>query len=210
MKANNSADSPYVKAQRALARRDERLKALIKQVGPCTLQPMPDVFPVLVRTVIAQQLSTKAATTISSRLEALLPEGLLPAAIERLRDEEIRGCGISGSKLKSIRDLCSRVRTGELPVERFSVMTDEEVRDALLQVFGIGPWSVDMYLIFCLGRLDVLPVGDLGLRLGVKDVFNLPEAPKPAQLIELAEPWRPYRTVATWYFWKSRGFVPQS
>lgn len=197
-------------ARLALARRDQRLRDLIKRVGPCTLQPKGDVFPVLVRTIISQQLSTKAAMTIGDRLEALSKTGLTPKAIDKLTDEQIRGCGLSGSKLKSVRHLCEQVRSKALRVNQLTEMHDDAVRESLLRVFGIGPWSVDMYMIFCLGRLDVFPVGDLGLRHGVRDVFGMPEAPTPSQLIELAEPWRPYRTVATWYFWRSRGFVPQS
>ncbi len=202
--------SPYATAQRALSRRDPKLRPIIKRVGPCTLKPHSDLFAVLVRTIISQQLSTKAALTIANRLQALLPNGLEPVGLDRLDDGQIRTCGISGGKLKSIRDLCGHVRKGTVHVDRLATLTDEQVREVLLQVHGIGPWSVDMYLIFCLGRLDVLPVGDLGLRLGVKAVYGLRQAPSPPQLVKIAEPWRPYRSVATWYMWRSRGFVPQS
>ena len=202
--------SAFAAAARALARRDPRLRAIIRRVGPCTLNPFKDTFAVLVRTIIAQQLSTRAAITIGDRLVALLPTGLKPGAIEQLRDDQIRNCGISGGKLRSLRDLCAHFQDGRLSLMALRRLEDEDLRERLLAVHGIGPWSVDMVLIFGLGRLDVLPVGDLGLRLGVKEVYGLKEAPTPAQLVVLAEAWRPYRTVATWYFWRSRGLVPQS
>ncbi len=203
-------DSPYLAAQRAIARRDVNLRPIIKRVGPCTLRPMADRFSVLVRTIISQQLSTKAALTIGDRLLALTPGGFTPKSLDQLTDEKIRACGISGGKLKSIRDLSARIGGGRLDPDDFPKLADEELRERLTEVHGIGPWSVDMYLIFCLGRLDVLPVGDLGLRLGLKDAYGLREPPSVTEMLAIGEAWRPYRTVATWYLWRSRGFVPQS
>jgi DNA-3-methyladenine glycosylase II len=203
-------ESAYLAAQRSISRRDLKLRPIIKRVGPCTLRPMSDRFSVLVRTIISQQLSTKAALTIGDRLLALTPGGFTPACLQELSDEQIRSCGISGGKLKSIRDLCARIRGGRLDPDAFPTLADEELREKLTEVHGIGPWSVDMYLIFCLGRLDVLPVGDLGLRLGLRDAYGLKEPPTVAEMLDIGETWRPYRTVATWYLWRSRGFAPQS
>src|SRR5262245_10449253 len=203
-------DSPYLVAQRAISRRDLKLRPIIKRVGPCTLRAMVDRFSVLLRTIISHQLSTNAALTIGDRLLALVPDGFTPKRLDRLSDEQIRACGISGGKLKSIRDLCTRIGCGHLDPDAFPSLGDEELRETLTEVHGIGPWSVDMYLIFCLGRLDVLPVGDLGLRLGLRDAYGLKEPPSVAEMLEIGESWRPYRTVATWYLWRSRGFVPQS
>jgi len=203
-------ESPYLVAQRAISRRDSKLRPIIKRVGPCTLRPMADRFSVLVRTIISQQLSTKAALTIGDRLLALVPGGFTPERLGKLRDEQIRSCGISGGKLKSIRDLCARIGGGHLNPDDFPALSDEVLREKLTEVHGIGPWSVDMYLIFCLGRLDVLPVGDLGLRLGVKEAYGLREPPTVARMVEIGEVWRPYRTIGTWYMWRSRGAVPQS
>ncbi len=186
------------------------MRPLIKRVGPCTLRPHDDHFALLIRTIISQQLSTRAAMTIGKRLLDLLPSGFEAAALDRLSDEQIRGCGISNGKLRSIRDLCARIRSGDIDIARWPTMPDDELREQMLEIHGIGPWSVDMYLIFGLGRMDVLPVGDLGLRMGVKEIYKLAEVPTPAQLFELAEQWRPYRAIATWYFWRSRGPVPQS
>ena len=203
-------ESPYLVAQRAISRRDSKLRPIIKRVGPCTLRPMADRFSVLVRTIISQQLSTKAALTIGDRLLALVPGGFTPERLGNLRDEQIRSCGISGGKLKSIRDLCARIGGGHLNPDDFPALSDEVLREKLTEVHGIGPWSVDMYLIFCLGRLDVLPVGDFGLRAGVKDQYGLEDLPGAVELRRRGATWQPYRSIATWYFWRSRGPVPQS
>lgn len=199
------------KARRHLSRRDPLLAQVIKHVGPCTLQPGMEAFPSLVRSIIAQMISTKAAQAISARVEsALLPHGLTPAAIVAVDTELLRGAGLSRSKALALKDLAERAVSGALPLDRLPSLSDEEVIEILLPVRGIGRWTAEMFLIFSLGRLDVLPVDDFGLRAGVRDVYQLPELPSRATLRERAEPWRPYRTIATWYFWRSRGWVPQS
>jgi DNA-3-methyladenine glycosylase II len=201
----------YVKARRHLARRDPVLKKLIAQVGTCTLQPNPDRFSVLVRSIISQQISGKAAESISARLCAALgKKGLQPRAIARLDEEKMRGAGLSTGKMRAVRDLAGKVLDGTVVLDTLHEQPDEEVIEHLLPVFGIGRWTAEMFLIFALGRLDVLPLGDLGLRVGVQRQLGLPEVPDNKALIALAEPWRPYRTVATWYFWRSFGAVPQS
>ncbi len=201
----------YLKARRHLSRRDAVLKDLIRAVGPCTLQQGPNGFATLVRSIISQQISTKAALSIGARLvEAVGRAGLTPRGILKLTDERIRACGLSAAKTRSVRDLAEKVRTGQVPIEELPNMPDEDVIAALVPVFGIGRWTAEMYLIFSLGRLDVLPVADLGLRVGVQRRYGLKEQPGKAELTELAEPWRPYRSVATWYLWRSLGDVPQS
>jgi DNA-3-methyladenine glycosylase II len=201
----------YAKARRHLTRRDPVLKQLIAAVGPCTLRYEPDGFAALVRSIIAQQISTKAAASIHARLlQALGRKALRPAALLALSDDDLRGAGLSASKQRSLRDLAEKLHTGVVPLGRLPTMTDEEVIDALIPVRGIGRWTAQMFLMFSLGRPDVLPVDDLGLRAGVQKVYELAELPRREVLTELAEPWRPYRSVATWYVWRSRGFVPQS
>jgi DNA-3-methyladenine glycosylase II len=201
----------YRKARRHLARRDPVLKRLIASVGPCTLAPDPDVFPVLARSIVSQMISTQAARTSIARLEqALGPAGLTPAGILGASEQALRGAGLSGAKARALADLAEKVRTGELPVKRFPELTDDEVVAHLVRVRGIGVWTAQMFLIFSLGRPDVLPVDDLGFRAGVQEQYELPELPGRTELRRLAEPWRPYRSIATWYFWRSRGFVPQS
>ena len=206
----DAASARYVEAARRLARRDPTLRDVIRRVGPCTLRPHGDPLTVLVRTIISQQLSARVARVIEQRFFALTSPPITPEQIDQMSDEQIRGCGISAAKVKSLRDLCRHLRSGLVPIDRLDSLSDEELHPILTQVYGIGPWSVDMFLIFCLGRLDVLPVGDLGLRLGVQAAYGLPEPPTPSDLTTLGQKWQPYRTVATWYMWRSRGEVPQS
>jgi DNA-3-methyladenine glycosylase II len=209
--AVNAFATVFRKARRHLTCCDPRLAQLLKHVGPCTLQPGMEAFTSLVRSIIAQMISTKAARAIAARVEtALLPHGITPAAVATASEEALRGAGLSRSKVLALKDLAKRAVSGELPLDQLPALSDEEVIELLLPVRGIGRWTAEMFLIFSLGRLDVLPVDDLGLRAGVRDVYQLPELPGRAALRELAEPWRPYRTIATWYFWRSRGWVPQS
>jgi DNA-3-methyladenine glycosylase II len=209
--SSSSFVKSFRKAQRHLTRRDPRLGQLIKRVGPCTLQPGGEAFPLLVRAIISQMISTKAALAISARVAAALqPHGLTPAAVTSAGEEVLRRAGVSRAKVLALLDLAGRSQTGELPLDRLAEMTDEEVIDTLVPVRGIGRWTAEMFLILSLGRLDVLPVDDLGLRAGVQEVYELTALPGRADLRARAEAWRPYRSIATWYFWRSRGGVPQS
>jgi DNA-3-methyladenine glycosylase II len=207
-----SAASPlFARAQRHLSRRDAVLKRLIGAVGPCTLYHDPNRFAVLARSIISQQISTKAAASISLKLrQALAPEGITPKGILAAPPETLRAAGLSASKARGLVDLAEKVHDGTVPLDELHDMEDEEVIDRLIPVFGIGRWTAEMFLIFSLGRLDVLPVADQGLRAGVRVQYGLKEIPARAQLEELALPWRPYRSVATWYIWRSLGSVPQS
>jgi DNA-3-methyladenine glycosylase II len=201
----------FTKAQRHLARRDKHLKKVITSVGPCTLWFQPDRFAVLVRAIVSQQISGKAAASISSRLEqALGGAGFKPERILAATDTTLRGAGLSAGKVRSLRDLAEKVHKGTVPLQQLHELSDEEAIKRLVVVHGIGPWTAQMFLIFSLGRLDVLPTADLGLRVGVQRLYGLKEPPKPAKLEVVARPWQPYRTIATWYMWRSLGGVPQS
>jgi DNA-3-methyladenine glycosylase II len=202
----------YQKAQRHLSRRDPVLKKVIAALGPCTLRPAAaDSFLVLVRAIVSQMISTKAAASIYARVESALgPAGLSPASLLAAGEEALRGAGLSGTKARGLLDLAERVQGGVLPLERLPELSDDEVLAHLLPVRCVGAWTAQMFLIFCLGRLDVLPVDDFGLRAGVQEQYGLAALPGRADLRQRAEPWRPYRSVATWYFWRSRGGVPQS
>jgi DNA-3-methyladenine glycosylase II len=201
----------YRKAQRHLARRDPILKDLIKQIGHCTLAPDPDRFNSLVRAIIAQQISTKAARAIHGRLhEAMGKKGICPAAILRATDDRLRAAGLSSNKARSLRDLAEKVKTGLVPLDDFHDHDEEAVIEKLVLVRGIGRWTAEMFLIFSLGRLDVLAVDDFGFRAAVQRHYQLKELPNKKILTELAEPWRPYRSLAMWYMWRSAGFVPRS
>jgi DNA-3-methyladenine glycosylase II len=206
-----SLRSEFAKAQRHLARRDAVLKRVIRVVGPCTLQYRPDRFSSIVRSIISQQISTKAAAAIALRLETALAEtGICPAAILAAGPDALRAAGLSRGKIRSLQDLAEKVHQGEVCLERLHRLPDEEVIEALDPVHGIGRWTAEMFLIFSLGRLDVLPVDDWGFRVSVQRQYELAEPPAKGLLVEMAEPWRPYRSIATWYFWRSLGFVPQS
>src|SRR5262249_55023640 len=125
-------------------------------------------------------------------------------------EEALRGVGLSAAKTRSVRDLAEKVRDGLVPLDTLHELPDEEVVKLLLPVHGIGRWTAEMFLIFSLGRVDVVPVGGFGLREGVRRQYNLPEQPDKAKLVKLAELWRPYRSIATWFLWRSFGPVPQS
>jgi DNA-3-methyladenine glycosylase II len=197
-------------ARRHLARRDPVMKDLTTRVGRCPLTPGGDPFTILVRSIVSQLISTKAAVSISSRVEAAAGGDVTPAAILALGEEGLRPCGLSAAKAMAMLDLAERATDGRAPLDRLAEMSDAEVAACLTEVRGIGVWTAEMFLIFGLGRLDVLPVGDFGLRAGARDMYRLDDLPGSAKLRELADPWRPYRSVGTWYLWRSRGLVPQS
>jgi DNA-3-methyladenine glycosylase II len=199
----------YTRARRHLGRRDPVMKRVMRLVGPCTLRPDGDGFRSLVRAIVAQLISTAAARTVFGRLEEQLG-AVTPAAVLAAGPQRLRSVGLSATKARALGDLASRVESGLLPLDRMDEMDSDEILACLLPVHGIGRWTAEMFLIFSLGRFDVLPVDDFGLRAGVRDHYGLAELPDRARLRVLAEAWRPYRTVATWYLWRSRGFVPQS
>jgi DNA-3-methyladenine glycosylase II len=165
---------------------------------------MGESFTLLVRAIIAQQISGKAATTISQRVcDNVCGGAITPAALVQCADEQLRAAGVSTGKQKSLRDLARRVHEGELDLDELERLDDEAVIAQLIPVHGIGRWTAQMFLIFTLGRLDVLPVDDLGFRAGVEREYQLKGTPSRLDYEELAEPWRPYRSIATWYLWRS-------
>jgi DNA-3-methyladenine glycosylase II len=200
----------YAKARRHLSRRDERLKRIISRVGPCTLQPNADHFGLLARSIISQQISTRAALAIHGRLCAQVGKPIRPRAILKATDDDLRGAGLSASKVLSMRDLAQRCVDGEIRLKKLGDLDDEEVITQLTPVRGIGRWTAEMFLIFGLGRLDVLPVTDFGLRNGIRREHALPDLPNRATVEALTAAWTPYRSIGTWYIWRSFGDVPQS
>lgn len=199
-----SAD--YARARRLLLRRDPVLAALIRKHGPCGLAAAQraDHFSALVRSIVGQQLSTKAASTIHRRLMALVGDGAAtPVAIAMLSDGQLRSAGLSRQKSAYLRDLCAKVAAGEVRLDALERMTDEDVIAELTKIKGVGRWTAEMFLMFRLHRPDVLPVGDLGIVNAVKNVYRLRKKPTPARITKLGEAWRPYRSVASWYLWRS-------
>ena len=184
---------------------------MIREYGPCGLAAAQrsDHFSALVRAIVFQQLSTKAASTIYSRMVALLANGeLTPEALAALSDEQLRSAGISRQKGGYLRDLCDKVTAGVVPLDELERMADEQVIEALTKIKGIGRWSAEMFLMFRLHRPDVLPVGDLGIMNAVMKVYRMRKKPTPERLRRLGEAWRPYRSVASWYLWRSLGSAP--
>jgi len=188
-----------------LSKTDPIMAAAIERVGPCTLVPNPNLFETIVDAIVSQQISVRAADAIVARLRAATPGGqLTPEALLTLEHEALRAVGLSTPKARYIRDLTERVVSKQLDLERLPEQEDEEVIEELVKVKGIGRWTAEMMLIFALGRTDVLPVDDLGFVEGVRSAYGLEARPKPQELRERGEPWRPYRTFATWYMWGLR------
>ena len=195
---------------------DPVMEALVRRVGPLGFEQRrrgrpDDAYGSLVRTIVGQQISTKAARSIYGRLTALFGDN--PPTPEELvsTDEELlRGCGLSRPKVRYLRDLAHRVIFGELDLAALHDLSDEEVIQQVVAVKGLGRWSADMFLMFHLGREDVLPVGDLGVRRAVEKEYALAEMPAPAALEELARPWSPHRTLASFYLWESLDAKPLS
>jgi DNA-3-methyladenine glycosylase II len=180
------------------------LSGVMHRAGPFTLKRERNRFGMLVRSIISQQISTAAARSIRLRLEALVAPGSLSAeTILALDDAALRGAGLSPQKLSYLRDLCTKVEDGTVRLPRLSRMDDERVIEELIAVKGIGRWTAQMFLMFCLGRPDVFPHDDLGVRMALKRWYGLDDLPDRETSHTLAEPWRPYASIASWYCWRS-------
>ncbi len=181
---------------------DDRWHPLIESVGICTLKPRKDHFGTLVRAIIGQQISAKAASTIDARLRTLSGEPHEPRAILEAGEAALRSCGLSGVKARYVLNLAEAVVEKRVPLARLARLDDETIKNRLTSIKGIGPWTAEMFLIFSLNRPDVLPVGDLGVRAGLRDFHGLEGLPSPRECVELTETWRPYRSIAMWYLWR--------
>ncbi|HSX18472.1 MAG TPA: DNA-3-methyladenine glycosylase [Candidatus Saccharimonadales bacterium] len=194
------------KAEVYLARKDKHLAPIIKKYGPCSLETHKNYYGRLVRSIVGQQLSVKAAASIWQRVLALF-DGELPSPEKLLKadPEKLRACGISYPKIGYMKDLAQHIIDGRLDLEHISNMPNDQLIEQLTAVKGIGEWSAHMFMIFTLGRLDVLPVGDLGIRKAMMRLYGLPEMPDPAMCITIANKhgWHPYESVAAWYLWQS-------
>ncbi len=201
-------------AARRLARRDAVMRELIRRVGSCRLaeRGRTGVFESLLAAIVSQQLSSKAARSIHARLLALFPRVDHPSPRQLLRkpDEALREAGLSRAKIAAVRDLSARVLDGTVPAaDVLAVMDDEDIVERLCQVRGIGRWTVEIMLMFQLGRADVLPATDLGVRRGYMLAYGDAELPTPGALMSAGEAWRPYRSVASWYLWRATDSVPE-
>ena len=194
---------PWADAVAHLRSIDEDWAALIDRVGPCVIRPRKDRFGTLVRAIIGQQISSKAAASIDAKLKGITGDPHAPGPLLELGEPGLRGVGLSGVKARYVLNLAGAVGSGLVPLEKAHRWKDEEVVERLTSIKGVGVWTAEMFLIFSLGRPDVFPVGDLGVRAAIRDRLGLPEMPKPEFCRPLGEPWRPFRTVASWYLWRS-------
>lgn len=193
-------------AEAHVRRADPALRRVIDRVGPCTLAPRRDYFVVLCKAIFTQQISTVVAATLFGRFRDQFPgRRPTPARVLELLESDsavLRSCGLSRQKASYLADLSRHFIDGQIPTRRLAQMSDEDVIESLVRVHGIGRWTAEMFLIFTLNRADVFPVDDLGVREGVRDLFRLSARPTAAEATALAEPWRPYRSIATWYLWR--------
>jgi DNA-3-methyladenine glycosylase II len=186
-----------------LKRADPVLAAIIGQVGACKIAYREPTFEALARSIVFQQLSTKAARTIYGRLEQAAGGRVTPEAIQNLSLGEMRRCGLSKQKIGYIRDLAEHALSGKVDFARLRDMTDQEVITVLTDIKGVGVWTAHMFLIFALRRPNVLALGDLGVRSAIKRHYNKRTLPKPAHVEKLAVNWHPYCSIACWYLWRS-------
>jgi DNA-3-methyladenine glycosylase II len=199
--ARASNDNPV----RALAATDPVLARLIDRIGPCTLQPKgePDLFQALLRSIIFQQLHGKAATAIHARVVALMPQSSAES-LHALPDEFLRGAGLSANKLLAVRDLAAKTLDGTVPpITVVAKLSDDALIECLTRVRGIGPWTVQMLMIFYLGRPDVMPASDFGIRKAFSLLYRRGRPVTPAAILRHARRWRPHRSLASWYLWRS-------
>lgn len=206
------------KARKDLAAADPTMGALIERIGPIDIatrlrrrkeeRPV-DAYGALLRAIVGQQLSTKAARTIYLRVVDLFG-GRTPSPEQLLEADEadLRAAGLSGRKTEYVRDLASHVLSGELELDRLGQLGDEEVIEEIVAVRGLGQWTAEMFLLFHLERPDVLSGGDLGIRKAIQVEYGLEEMPPPKRVVEIGEPWRPYRSLASLYLWESLAAVP--
>ena len=194
-----------------LTNADSILAEVIARIGPPQMGRERDAWKALSSSIIGQQVSVHAARAIRGRFAAIIPERdfPLPSDVLSTPDEVLRAAGLSGNKVLAIRDLASHFEAGKINPRKLGKMDDEAVIAALIPVRGIGRWTAEMFLMFSLGRPDVLAVDDLGLRNAMKKLYDLPEIPKPDAMREIAESWRPFRSVASWYLWRSLDNEPK-
>ena len=194
-----------------LSKRDERLAPVIARAGLCTIEPHRDYYRALANSIIGQQLSVKAAATIKRRFVDLFGgEFPTPEQILETPNERLRSCGLSQSKANYIVDLAQHILDGRLDLSNLDQQTNEAITEKLTDVKGIGEWTAHMFLMFCMGRTDVLATGDLGIRNGVRKLYELDHAPTPTEVTDIARKhnWHPYETIACWYVWHSLDNAP--
>jgi DNA-3-methyladenine glycosylase II len=199
-------------AEAHLAKNDKKLAPIIKAAGPCRIEPHTDHYGELVGSIVGQQLSSIAAGTIWRRVLDLFG-GQMPAPEDliKVEDQKLRDVGLSWAKVRYVKDLAQHILDGRLDLDHIATMPNEQIIEQLTAVKGLGEWSAHMFMMFGLGRLDILPVGDLGVRKAVMNLYGLREMPAPEQIITISNKnhWHPYESVASWYLWQSLDNNPQ-
>jgi DNA-3-methyladenine glycosylase II len=197
------------RAIRHLQQADPVMAGIIERIGPFKMHYREPSFDAMARSIVFQQLHGKAAATIFERLRCACLNGsiqndggITPASILALSEQQLRACGLSRQKLSYLRDLAQRAASGEIDFARLPEMSDADVIEHLTRVKGIGVWSAQMFLIFALRRLNVMPTADYGINLGIKKAYRKRQMPKPKQILKISRPWQPYCSVACWYLWR--------
>jgi len=196
-------NTPWLDAERHLSVADGLMATLITKHGPCLLTPGSEHFSQLCGSIISQQLATKAADAIFGRFSAFYGLQPSPTEVAATPPEKLRELGLSSQKTLYILDLAAKVLNGQLSLNHFTDQSDQEVINQLITVKGIGVWTAQMFLIFALNRPDVLPVDDFGLRKAIMLRYALPAMPTKDEMEAIAKPWRPWRSIASWYLWRS-------
>ncbi len=191
------------KAVLHLKKCDPVLGAIIERVGPCRMEFAAADFSAVAEAIVYQQLNGKAAFTIFKRFSALAGEPITPEGILKLKDDQLRGVGLSKQKSSYVKDLAAKAASGLVDFSRLPELSDDEVIEHLTQVKGIGVWTAHMFLIFSLRRPNVLPTGDYGVQVAMKKHYRKRKLPKPREMEQIARAWEPYRSVACWYMWRS-------
>lgn len=195
-----------------LARNDPKLATVIQASGPCRIKPHTDHYGELVGSIVGQQLSSVAAGTIWRRVLGLFGGKMpTPEQLIKIDDQKLRDVGLSWAKVRYVKDLARHILDGRLDLDHIATMPNEQIIEQLTAVKGLGEWSAHMFMIFGLGRLDILPTGDLGVRKAVMNLYRLKEMPDPARMVTIANQnnWHPYESVAAWYCWQSLDNNPQ-
>jgi len=203
----NTFDKNIIKAINHLKRNDKILAKVINQVGPCTLKPQTDPFESIIDAIISQQLSMFAAQSIFNRFVEYYKTKKFPSPDDILNtsNEDLRKIGISNAKIRCLKDLCEKIKSGKIHLNKIHKLSDDEIVKELTQVKGIGRWTAHMFLIFSLGRLNVLPTEDLGIKKGIMKLYRLRKLPDERKILEIAKQnqWSPYCSIASWYIWRS-------
>ena len=183
---------------------DKKLEPLIRKIGPCTMRITKKSYQTLVEAIIYQQLSEASATAITKRFLKLYKKFPTPEQVMNTSDKKLKDTGISGTKINYIKGLSKQIIQKEIDFRKISKLKDEQVIEELTKIKGIGNWTAQIYLMFCLQRKDIFPVGDLGIQKGIRDLFSLKELPNPKTMEKYSARWKPNRSIACWYIWKSQ------